>query len=170
VSAELEEKAVEEAVQSAVKKEMMRELEGLTDIGCELKPACDKRQSVAPDSTGYAMLGEFVDQDLVFDEENRAALLNSSLECEDSVDLSSEGSDAEVDDRMERMLKVKYRQQIGADARELVQLGATVSSNKDGELSAVEWMSVDMAEKAGYIKETFYLEEDTLLMLQSWLQ
>ena len=33
-----------------------------------------------------------------------------------------------------------------------------------------EWMSVDMAEKTGYIKETFYLEEDTLLMLQSWMQ
>ena len=112
VSVELEEKAVEEAVQSAVKKEMKRELEGLEDIDCELKPACDKRQSVVPDSTGYAMLGEFVDQDLVVDEETRAALLNSSIECDGSIDLGSEGSDAEVDVRMERMPKVKYRQQV----------------------------------------------------------
>ena len=110
VSVELEEKAAEEAAQSAVKKEMKRELEGLEDIDRELKPACDKRQSVAPDSTGYAMLGDYVDQDLVVDEETRAALLNSSIECDGSIDLGSEGSDAEVDARVERMVKVKYRQ------------------------------------------------------------
>jgi hypothetical protein len=41
---------------------------------------------------------------------------------------------------------------------------------EEGMEGAEEWMSVDMAEKTGYIKETFYLEEDALLMLQSWLQ
>jgi hypothetical protein len=41
---------------------------------------------------------------------------------------------------------------------------------EEGMEGTEEWLSVDMAEKAGYIKETFYLEEDTLLMLQSWLQ
>ena len=35
---------------------------------------------------------------------------------------------------MERRLRMKYRQQIDDDARELVQLGATVCSDQDGEL------------------------------------
>ena len=134
VSVDLEERAAEEAEERAVKKELRREIEGLDDIARELKPACDKRQSVAPDAAGYALLGDYVDQTLIVDEETKAALLNSSIECDGSIDLGSEGSDAEVDVRVEKLVKVKYRQLLDSDARHLVQLSTTVCSNQDGDL------------------------------------
>ena len=55
-----------------------------------------KRVSVLSSKEGYAMLGDFVDRNLVTDRESKAALEDSSIDGKQSIDLDSEGSDDEI--------------------------------------------------------------------------
>jgi hypothetical protein len=81
------------------------------------------------------MLGDFVDATFATDPESRAALLNSSCDCDESIDLQSEGSDHEVLTVDAERLRTKYKRLSSKDERQLVApLTVTACSNQHGEL------------------------------------
>ena len=63
------------------------EVSELMDLGSDMVSANITRQAKSSDTTGYAMLGNFVDTTIATDPESQAALLNSSCECDGSIDL-----------------------------------------------------------------------------------
>ena len=88
---------------------------------------------------GYAILGGYVDEDAVASAEGRAALLDSSIdgdETHESVDLDSSSSDHELAKAEDRALKKKYARLMDADANEFVPAAkvTTVSKSAIGEL------------------------------------
>ena len=107
----------------------------LMDLGSDMIPANITRQGKAPDTTGYAMLGDFVDTAIATDPESRAALLNSSCDCDGSIDLQSEGSDHEVLTVDAERLQAKYKRLSSKDERQLVvPLTVIACSNQQGDL------------------------------------
>ena len=105
------------------------------DLGSDMVPANTTRQRKAPDTTGYAMLGDFVDTAIATDPESRAALLNSSWGCDGSIDFQSEGSDHEVLTVDAGRLRAKYKRMSSKDERRLVvPLTVTACSNQHGDL------------------------------------
>ena len=95
-------------------------------MGDEL-PMNTKRMSIPLSTEGYAMPGDYVDVDAVASAEGRAALLDSSLDGDESVDLDSSGSDREVTNAEDRALKKRYRRLMDAEAREFVPAGKVIA-------------------------------------------
>jgi hypothetical protein len=111
------------------------EVSALMDLGSDMAPANITRQAKAPDTTGYAMLGDIVDTTIATDTVSRAALLNSSCDCDGSIDLQSEGSDHEVLTVDANRLRAKYKRLSSKNERELVvPLTVTACSNQHGDL------------------------------------
>ena len=110
-------------------------LSNLKEAGSNLTPANPTRQAPPRNTTGYAMVGGFVDQSATVNPECRAALLNSSCDLDTNIDLHHDGSDHEVQPADANRLRNMYRQLPSKDERELVKpLTVTACSNQMGDL------------------------------------
>ena len=118
--------------------EEMAELEADRSMMLERDaPKEEKRRSIPLKTEGYAMLGDFVDEAAAEGIEGRAALLDSSEERDESIDLESSGSDHEVTKDEERALKKKFVKMMDVDAMGFVPEKIVVSESslmKQGEL------------------------------------
>ena len=117
-----------------VAAEMEAERSQLLDLDPSMLPANATRQPRMPDTSGYALLGDFVDSTIVTDAETRAALINSSCDLDNSIDLQSEGSDHEVLAADANRLRKLYKKHSSKEERELVPLCVTACSNQQGDL------------------------------------
>ena len=104
-------------------------------VGDEAQAPKDmKMVSVLPSKEGYAMLGDFVDRNLVTDRESKAALEDSSIDGDQSIDLDSEGSDDEITAAAKKRMQKRYKHLMDEDARSYVVLETAVVGNKEGRL------------------------------------
>jgi hypothetical protein len=114
--------------------EELAELEVDRSMRMEEAPADHKRVPKQRSTEGYAMLGSYVDQEAVDSIEGREALLDSSIDGDESMDLESSGSDHEVTMTEKKVMEKRYRTLMDLDARQLLELRVMADNGGDGDL------------------------------------